>query len=87
MIYKNMLGGVILIIAGLFEMLVTPAILQNIRTRLPSFPHYAYLVRMTRVSGLIVAIVGILFLAGLLIRRGPSPPIFPRALSWPSQSP
>jgi hypothetical protein len=64
MIYKTTLVGVILIIAGLFETLVTPVILQNIKTRLPSSSHYACVIRMTRVSGLIVVIMGILFLLG-----------------------
>jgi hypothetical protein len=53
-----------LILAGLFETLVTPVILHNIRTRLRSSPSYSYVIRMTRISGLIVVIMGILFLPG-----------------------
>ena len=64
MIYNYRFGGVFLIIVGLFEMMITPMILRHLWTKLPSSPHYGYLIRMTRLSGLIVVIVGCFLLLG-----------------------
>jgi hypothetical protein len=61
---KYVFAGLIMIIVGLIEMLVTPLILQHLWVKRPP-PHTAYVLRMTRTSGLIVVILGVAFLLGL----------------------
>ena len=56
--------GIIMIIVGLLEIFVTPLILQRLWANRP-LPHAAYVLRTTRMSGLIVVILGLAFLLGL----------------------
>ena len=64
MITKYAYVGIIRIIVGLFEILVTPLILQRLWVKRPP-PHSAYILLMIRMSGLIVVILGLSFLLGL----------------------
>ncbi len=64
MTFRYLYAGVIMIIVGIFEALVTPLILQHLWAKRPP-PHTAYVLRMTRTSGLIVVILGVAFLLGL----------------------
>jgi hypothetical protein len=58
--------GIMMILIGLFEIFVTPVILK----RLWQGPilRSAYVFRMTRMSGVIVLVLGLLFLSGTLHR-------------------
>jgi uncharacterized membrane protein YqhA len=61
---KYVYASVIMIIVGLFEMFVTPLILKHLWAKRPP-PNTAYVLQTTRMSGLIVVIMGVSFLVGL----------------------
>jgi hypothetical protein len=56
--------GIILILVGILDIFATPLILQRLWAKRP-LPSAALVLRMTRMSGLILVILGLAFLLGL----------------------
>jgi hypothetical protein len=52
-----------MVIVGLIEMVVTPMILRRLFAKNP-FPRFDYVIRTTRLSGLLVVILGLYFILG-----------------------
>jgi hypothetical protein len=59
-------AGIMMILIGLFEIFLTPVILKRLWQG--PIPRSAYVIRMTRMSGVIVLVLGLLFLSGALHR-------------------
>jgi len=57
----NTLLGIVLVLVGLMDILVAPSILQRLGTQ-PQ-PQSALALKMIRISGLFIVILGLLFLA------------------------
>jgi hypothetical protein len=60
----NTFLGIVLVMAGLMDILIIPIILQRFWTQQP--PQSAIVLKMVRFTGLIMTILGLLFLAGVI---------------------
>jgi len=61
----NIILGVALLIAGLTDVLIVPVILQRFWTQPP--PQSALVLKMVRITGLIMIVLGVLFLARMIV--------------------